>query len=408
MDLKEFDRRIMADCAPVFASIEETAAINRARVQDAFVKNRVSSAMFAPSTGYGYGDIGRDALDGLLADIVGAEDALCRAAFMSGTHALTVALFGLLRPGMRLLSAVGEPYDTLQTVISKPGVGSLTEFGVECRFVPTAGTRPDLEAIAREAKGADVVLVQRSRGYSLRDTLTLPDIAAVCRAIRAGNPNAVILCDNCYGEFVEADEPLSAGADLIVGSFLKNIGGAIAQTGGYIAGRKEYVALCEHRLTAPGTGRVLGSVPQGHREMFLGLYFAPSVVEQALKSAVYCSRMCELLGYPVVPAYNARRGDIVDAISLGSEEAVTLFCRAIQSLSPIDSFAVPEGYPMPGYGCDVIMASGSFTNGSSIELSCDAPLREPYVLYLQGGIHLDYARRAFLLAAEKLEAAKNR
>lgn len=398
--LKQLDSQALADCADFFKKTEDIARFNRGKVQDAFVKNRVSGSMFAPSTGYGFGDVGRDALDTLFADIVGAEDSLCRAAFLSGTHALTVALFGLLRPGMTLMSAVGEPYDTLQTVISRKGVGSLADFGVKYRETPAKGGRPDLEAIYSDAKLADVVLVQRSRGYSSRDTLTIKDISEIAKAVHEANPSAVLFCDNCYGEFTDYSEPTSVGADLMAGSFIKNPGGAIAQTGGYIAGRHDLVELCANRLTAPGTGRELGCVPHGHREMYMGIYFAPSVVEQAIKSSVYAARLFELMGYAVSPRYDSPRGDIVTAISLRSQKKVVDFCNAVQSLSPVDSFASPEGFPMPGYDCDVVMASGSFTNGSSIELSCDAPLREPFTVYLQGGIHLDYSRRALLKAAE--------
>lgn len=398
-NIEALDRRALTECEAEFRAIEATERRNREKIQDAFAKNRVSSAMLAGSTGYGFGDVGRDTLDRLFADIVGAEDSLCRAAFMSGTHALTVALFGLLRPGMTLLSAVGEPYDTLATVIGKRGVGSLADFGVKYIENPTDGVRPDMAGLEKAAPLADVVLVQRSRGYSSRDTLTVADIGEICKVIRRANPKAVILCDNCYGEFTDVTEPCSVGADLIVGSLIKNAGGAVAETGGYIAGKAEYVQLCEHRLTAPGTGRELGCVPQGHRQMYLGLYMAPTAVEQALKSAVYASHLFSLMGYSVSPSPGAPRGDIVTAVSLESEAKVTSFCRAVQANSPVDSFAAPEGFPMPGYGCDVIMASGSFTNGSSIELSCDAPLREPYTVYFQGGIHFDYSRRALIAAA---------
>lgn len=398
--LQNLDSRALSDCAAIFKKTEDIASFNRAKVQDAFVKNRISGSMFAASTGYGFGDSGRDTLDTLFADIVGAEDSLCRASFLSGTHALTVALFGLLRPGMTLLSAVGEPYDTLQTVISREGVGSLADFGVKYMENPPKGCRPDLASLATAAKQADVVLVQRSRGYSSRDTLTIADIAEICSVVHSANPSAIVFCDNCYGEFTDYKEPVAVGADLMAGSFIKNPGGAIAQTGGYIAGRHDLVELCANRLTAPGTGRELGCVPHGHREMFMGIYFAPSIVEQAVKSSIYAARLFELMGYSVSPSYNSTRGDIVTAISLGTEKKVVDFCKAIQSLSPIDSFAAPEGFPMPGYDCDVVMASGSFTNGSSIELSCDAPLREPFTVYLQGGIHLDYSKRALLRAAE--------
>lgn len=398
--LKQLDGEVMRLCEPIFKEIEAVADRNRERVLDAFIENRVGAAMFAGSTGYGYGDSGRDALDRLFADIVLAEDALCRAQLLSGTHALTVALFGVLRPNDTLVSAMAEPYDTLKGVIGGEGVGSLAEFGVGYKECPLRDGRCDLNGLFELAKTASAVLVQRSRGYAERQALTVEDIGEICAFIKGANPRAVIIVDNCYGEFVEEREPLSVGADLIVGSLIKNAGGAVAPCGGYIAGKANLVELCANRMTAPGTGRELGCVLSGLRELYEGLYFAPSVVEQALKTAVYAACLFERLSLAVSPRYGEKRGDIVTAITIGDEKRLIDFCGAIQQNSPVDSFAAPEPWDMPGYDCKVIMAAGGFTNGSSIELSCDAPLRAPYTAYLQGGVHLTYSKRALLAAAK--------
>lgn len=401
------DARAISDCAPYFEKIEAIKRENCMKVQAAFAKNRVALADFAGSTGYGFGDAGRDKLDRLFADIVGAPDALCRAHFLSGTHAITVALFAVLRPGDTLLYAVGEPYDTLKTVISSKGTGSLADFGVKFVCCPLKDNRPDLRGIAEMSKTANVVMIQRSRGYSDRDALTIDEIAEIAAAARSANPDIIVMADNCYGEFCETREPCAAGVELMAGSLIKNPGGAIACCGGYVAGSERLVELCANRLTAPGTGRELGCVPGGHRETYLGLYLAPAVTAEALKTSVYASRLFELLGARVTPSYSAPRSDIVTVLRLGNRERLCAFCAAIQGGSPVDSFAVPEPWEMPGYGCEVVMAAGAFTNGSSIELSCDAPLREPYDVYLQGGIVFDYARAAVMSAAHSVFGAEN-
>lgn len=403
--LGQLDSRVLSLCGPALARIEDIQQHNQLKVLSAFIQNRVGAQHLAGSTGYGYGDIGRDTLDRVFADAVGAEDALCRIHFMSGTHALAVALFGVLRAGDTLLSVTGTPYDTLAGVIGTADKkeGSLQEFGVAYRQLELKDGLPDLAAIEHEAPRAKVVYIQRSRGYSGRKALSCADIGAVAEAAKKANPDVIVMVDNCYGEFTEKTEPVSHGADLIAGSLIKNPGGGIAETGGYIAGRADLVELCGHRLTAPGTGREIGSAPGGLRNLYLGLYLAASVTAEALKSAVYAAALFEQLGCAVSPRYDEPRTDIITAIELGSEPRLSALCRAIQAHSPVDSFAVPEAWDMPGYDSKVIMAAGAFTCGSSIELSCDAPVKPPYTAYLQGGISFTASRYALLKAAEALQ-----
>ena len=408
-EYEQLDGKIMSRCAESFAHIDAVKEYNQLKVLKAFTQNRVGAQHLGSSTGYGYGDIGRDLLDRVFADIVGAEDALCRASFMSGTHTLTVTLFGLLRPGETLLAACGAPYDTLHSVIAKSegrALGSLGDFGVGYDEVPLKDGEPDLEGIAEKAKNARVVLVQRSRGYASRRALTCADIERIASTVKTATPNAIVMVDNCYGEFLEKTEPVQHGADIMVGSLIKNPGGAIAQTGGYIAGRAEYVEMCANRLTAPGTGREIGCNPGGLRELWLGLYLAPGIVAEALKSSRYASVLFDSLGYEVNPGPDDEQGDIITAITLHSPQALESICAALQSCSPIDSSAVPEAWEMPGYEDKVIMASGSFTCGSSIELSGDAPMRKPYTAYCQGGISLAASRLAYLKAAQLIGPRK--
>ncbi len=409
-EMTALDREVMAQCAPVFAQIEAVRDYNQLRVLKAFTDNGVGAQHLGGSTGYGYGDIGRDLLDRVFAQIVGAQDALCRAQFLSGTHALTVALFGLLRTGDTLLAATGRPYDTLAGVIGlgEEKFGSLAEFGVRYDEVSLVDGEPDLAEIERRAAGAKVVHIQRSRGYSARRAFRCADIERIAAAAKRGNPDAIVFVDNCYGEYIETAEPLAAGADLIVGSLIKNPGGAIAETGGYIAGRSDLVELCAHRLTAPGTGRELGCTPQGLRNLWLGIYLAPTVTAEALKSAVYCAALFERIGCAVSPRFDEPRGDIITTVQMDGEAGLTALCRAIQASSPIDSFAAPEAWEMPGYDSRVIMAAGAFTNGSSIELSCDAPIRPPYLAYVQGGTTLAASRLAFLRAAKAVRGLDGR
>ncbi len=396
-------------CAPIFEDIERRAEYAQMKVQKAFYDNRVSEAHFAPTTGYGYGDIGRETADKVFAQIMGAEDAIIRHNFVSGTHALSVALFGVLRPGDLMLSLSGLPYDTLQGVIGirNAGSGSLKDFGVryeELSLLPD-GT-PDYEEIAKQAGRARVCYIQRSRGYALRPSLTIEVIERMCQTVRAANPKAIIMVDNCYGEFVEDKEPTQVGAHLIIGSLIKNPGGGIARTGGYIAGRSDLVTLCADRLTTVGTGREVGCTLGNTREVLMGLFFAPNVVASAQKTAVLTARLFADLGFDVYPTFDQPRTDIIQAVTLVTPERVKAFCGGIQKGSPVDSFAVPEPWDMPGYEDPVIMAAGAFTMGASIELSADAPMREPYAVWMQGGLTYYSAKLGILLAADAVRACR--
>ena len=403
-ELCELDQKIMAKCSDSIKRCDDVRDEMQLRVLKAFTDHRIGAQHFAATTGYGYGDIGRDALDEVFAQVVGAEDALCRPHFLSGTHALTVALFGILRNGDTLLAATGRPYDTLLPVIGLEGegYGSLMEYGVRYDEVPLIDGEPDYEGIAAKAKDATVIHIQRSRGYESRRAFSVDDIDKISRTAKAVNPDVIIFVDNCYGEFCDTSEPVTHGADLIAGSLIKNGGGGIAPTGGYIAGRTDLVEKCAHRLTAPGTGRELGSNPSGYREFFLGLYFAPSTTCEAKKSSIYAAALFDELGYKAVPAYDEPRNDIITSLEFGNQEDLVKLCEAVQAASPIDSFATPVAEEMAGYSDKIIMAAGAFTQGSSIELSCDGPLREPYVAYAQGGLSLTASRYAYLSAAQKM------
>lgn len=390
-----------------FDRIDAIAEENTQKVLAAFQKHRVAESYFAGTTGYGYDDIGRDKLDEIFAEIFGTEDALVRIGFVNGTHAITAALFGALRPGDVLVSAVGAPYDTLLGVIGvvDKGPGSLKEYGVGYRQVElTADNQPDLAGLSSAVKepGVKAVLIQRSKGYSTRSSLSVDEIGAMCALIRAANPDASILVDNCYGEFVETREPTEAGADLVVGSLIKNPGGGLAPTGGYIAGRRDLVEAAAMRLTAPGIGRECGSTLGNNRSLYQGLFLAPHTTAQAVKTAVFAARMMELLGYRTEPASDAVRHDIIQMLHFGSPEPLKKFCRGIQFGAPVDSYVTPEPWDMPGYDCQVIMAAGAFIQGASIELSCDAPMREPYTAYLQGGLTYESGKAGVMLAVEKL------
>lgn len=390
-----------------FDRIDAIAEENTQKVLAAFQKHRVAESYFAGTTGYGYDDIGRDKLDEIFAEIFGTEDALVRIGFVNGTHAITAALFGALRPGDVLVSAVGAPYDTLLGVIGvvDKGPGSLKEYGVGYRQVElTADDRPDLAGLSAAVKepGVKAVLIQRSKGYSTRSSLSVDEIGAMCALIRAANPDASILVDNCYGEFVETREPTQAGADLVVGSLIKNPGGGLAPTGGYIAGRRDLVEAAAMRLTAPGIGRECGSTLGNNRSLYQGLFLAPHTTAQAVKTAVFAARMMELLGYRTEPASDAVRHDIIQMLHFGSPEPLKKFCRGIQFGAPVDSYVTPEPWDMPGYDCQVIMAAGAFIQGASIELSCDAPMREPYTAYLQGGLTYESGKAGVMLAVEEL------
>ena len=392
--------------AQKFAEIDANAAYNGEKVLAAFIKNRVSEPCFYGSTGYGYGDIGRETLDKVYAQVLDAEDALVRHTFVSGTHALSVALFGVLRPGDKLLAVTGKPYDTLEEVIGISGTsgnGSLMDYGVEYGEVPlTTGGLPDLDAIAQAVPGAKVAYIQRSRGYSLRPAYTVEQLKEIVQTVRRVSPDTIVMVDNCYGDFVQRREPTSVGADLIIGSLIKNAGGSIAQTGGYIAGRKDLVELCSYRLTCVGMGKEVGCPLHQNKEMFLGLFFAPDVVANALKTAAFAAELFRLMGFDSYPALSETRGDIITDIRFGTPELLPAFCQGVQKGAPVDAFVTPEPWDMPGYTSQVIMAAGAFTMGASIELSADAPMREPYAVWMQGGITYASGRIGILLAAQEM------
>ncbi|MBQ4105484.1 MAG: methionine gamma-lyase family protein [Clostridia bacterium] len=404
--VRDASDKALTMCREQFQKIDEIRGYNQIKMLKAFQEARVSESMFGGSSGYGYGDRGRDALDEVYAYAFDAEDALVRHNFVSGTHALTVALFGVLRPGDVMLSVASTPYDTLRGAIGIDSdySGSLKDFGVIYKEVDlkSDGTL-DYEAIEKEiAQKPRMVYIQRSRGYELRPSLLFEDIKRICEITRRVSPESVIMLDNCYGEFVELESPHKCGVDLMAGSMIKNPGGAIARTGGYISGRRDLVEQAAFRLTTPGTGKELGATLDTVREMFLGAYNAPHITGEAMKTAVFSAALFELLGYEVTPRYNEDRGDIIQVLKLSSDTELVEFCRGIQAASPVDSFVVPEPSDMPGYDCQVVMASGAFTLGSSIELSCDAPLRPPFAVWLQGAHNFDAGRLGIMLAAQRV------
>ncbi len=404
--VKDLGRKAQADLWEQFARIDEIAEENTRKVLGAFQTHRVAEGDFAGTTGYGYDDIGRDKLDKIYADIFGTEAALVRIGFVNGTHAITAALFGALHPGDVLLSAVGAPYDTLLGVIGvvDKGPGSLKDYGIEYRQVDLLDNKPNLQGMAEAARDQRVkaVLIQRSRGYATRASLSVKEIGEMCAAIRAVNPGVSILVDNCYGEFVELLEPTQVGADLVVGSLIKNPGGGLAPTGGYLAGRKDLIDAAAMRLTAPGIGGECGSTLGNNRLLYQGLFMAPHTVAQALKTAVFGARVMELLGYRAEPASHEVRHDIIQMFHFGQPDKLKKFCKGIQAGAPVDSYVTPEPWDMPGYDCQVIMAAGAFTQGASIELSCDAPMRKPYTAYMQGGLTYESGKAGILLAVEEL------
>lgn len=401
------DTEILEKCRERFSDIDDITEYCQLKVLSAFIKNGVSEAAMAGSTGYGYDDRGRETLERVMAQAMGAEDALMRHNFVSGTHTLTVALFGLLRPGDKILSLTGRPYDTIIGVfgIDEKTDGSLADFGVKYRqaeLLPD-GT-PDIAKIKAMLKADKykMAYIQRSRGYSTRPSLTVENIEKLCKAVREVSPDSIIMVDNCYGEFTEKKEPCDVGADIVAGSLIKNPGGGIAPTGGYIAGRHDLVEKCAARLTCPGVGREVGATLGHSRELYMGLFAAPHVVGEAMKTAVYASALFEDLGFEVTPRYDEKRGDIIQCVTLGTKEGLVAFCQGMQSGAPVDSFVVPEPWDMPGYDDPVIMAAGAFTLGASIELSADGPLREPYAAWMQGGLNFHSARAGVLLAAQKM------
>ena len=389
-----------------FARIDAVAEENSARVLAAFQNHRVADGYFAGTTGYGYDDQGRDKLDEIYAQLFGTEAALVRIQFVNGTHAIACALFGALKAGDVLVSAVGAPYDTLLGVIgaADKGHGSLADYGVEYRQVELVNDQPDLEGMAKAVADPTVkaVLIQRSKGYATRASLSVAEIGEMCRIIKGANPKVSILVDNCYGEFVEPLEPTHVGADLVVGSLIKNPGGGLAPTGGYIAGRRDLVEGAAMRLTVPGIGGECGCTLGQNRLLYQGLFLAPHTVAQALKTAVFAAKVMELLGYETEPHSSAVRHDIIQMIHMKEPEALKKFCKGIQFGAPVDSYVTPEPWDMPGYDCQVIMAAGAFIQGASIELSADAPMRPPYTVYLQGGLTFESGKLGVLLAVQEL------
>ena len=402
-EVYDLAQRAEIRAAEQFAVLEEISRENTYRVMDAFQCNRVSESCFAGTTGYGYDDLGRETLEKIYAQVFGAEAALVRTQFVNGTHALTCALFALCRPGEKILAASGKPYDTLHKAIGVSGdeFGSLRFYGIGYSQVElSADGGPDIPAIldALEDETIKAVILQRSIGYGTRRALSIAEIRSVCEAVKTKNPNVTVFVDNCYGEFTETLEPTHVGADLMAGSLIKNPGGGLAPTGGYIAGRKELVERAANRLTTPGIGGECGSTLGNSRLMFQGFFMAPHTVLQALKTAVFAASIMEELNIPSFPRYNEPRSDIIQRIALGSPEKMKAFCRGIQAGAPVDSFVTPEPYPMPGYDDEVIMAAGAFVQGSSIELSCDGPMREPYNVYLQGGLTYESGRLGIMMA----------
>lgn len=391
-----------------FSAIDEITEFNQQKVLSAYIRHQVSETHFIPTTGYGYGDRGRDALDEILADIMGAEDALIRHSIVSGTHAIAIGLFAILRPGDTLLAVTGAPYDTLEKVIghNEPSAGSLAEYGVNYAQVELNSEQlPDIPAIiaALESdKTVKMVHIQRSRGYNTRPSLTIDWIEKIIKAVRSVREDVVVFVDNCYGEFVEKREPNEVGADLIAGSLIKNPGGGIAENGGYLCGTKECIEQCSYRMTTPGLGREVGASLGHNRSLYMGLFQAPHVVGEALKTAVYAAALFSSLGFDVSPAVNEQRADIIQTILLRNSENLIAFCQGMQKGAPVDAYVVPEPWDMPGYTSQVIMAAGAFTMGASIELSADAPLREPFAAYMQGGLNYHSGKIGVLLAAQSM------
>ena len=402
----ELTKKAEKEVKPVFEKIEEIEEYNTMKVLRAFQDQHIAEVHFGSTTGYGYGDIGRDTIEKVFAQVLGAEDALVRTQIISGTHALTVALFAFLRPNDTMLSITGKPYDTLDEVIGIiPNNSSLKAFGVKYEQIELMDNNFDIEKIQQRVSRHDVKLIeiQRSRGYASRKTIRIEQIEQVIKKIREVDKDVIIMIDNCYCELVTKQEPLAVGADIIVGSLIKNLGGGIAPNGGYIAGRTDLVELAAQRLTAPGLGKEVGPSLGINRSFLQGLYMAPTVVASSLKTAVLASKILEDLGYRLDPTYDELRSDIVQTIEFGNAPDLIAYCQGIQMGSPIDSNSVPEPWDMPGYSDPVIMAAGSFTQGSSIELSCDGPIRPPYLAFMQGGLTYSYGKLGVMKAIQNIK-----
>ena len=396
----------------IFENIDRICQINTERVLASFRNNRVSEAMLHGTTGYGYDDRGRDVLDAIFAEVFGAEDALVRHTFVSGTHTLSTALFGVLRPGDTILSVTGQPYDTLcETfgITGQAGNGSLKDFGVNYKEIDLdENGEPQIELMKKmieEDPSVKLVFMQRSRGYTARQTLTIEQIENVAKSAKSVR-DVIVFTDNCYGEFVREKEPTAVGVDLMAGSLIKNPGGGLARTGGYICVRKDLVELCAYRMTAVGIGKECGATLDELRVMFQGFFMAPHIVAQALKTAVYAAKKMADAGFTVSPRYDEQREDIIQTVTFGNAEDLLAFCRGIQHGSPVDAFVTPEPWAMPGYDCDVVMAAGGFISGSSIELSADAPVKDPYIAYMQGGLTFESGKVAVDMALKYILESK--
>ena len=407
-ELLELANEVEKEITPIFDKIQKISEKNSFKVIQAFQENNLSEMHLQSSTGYGIDEPGRNKIEDIYSTIFKSEDSLVRVQLISGTHALAVTLFALLRPGDTMLSITGAPYDTLQTVIGngkEVSKSSLKAFGINYEQIELENNEFAIEKIQERLKEKDIKLVeiQRSRGYSTRKSLTIEKIEKAIKAIREVNSEVIIMVDNCYGEFVQEKEQIEIGADLAVGSLMKNLGAGIATSGAYITGKKKLIELCSERLTSPGIGKEIGPSLNQNPLLLKGLFFAPSVVASSLKTAVFASRMLEKLGYTVEPKYNEERADIVQTIALGSEEKLVKFCQGIQMGSPIDSHVIPEPSDMGGYEDKVIMAAGTFTQGSTIELSCDGPIREPFIAYMQGGLTYEYGKYGILKAINEMK-----
>lgn len=404
--LIELKKQVLAESQPMFERIDSIAEANTLKVLDAMRECQVGESHFNTTSGYAYSDVGRMKADELFAKVFGAERALVRTQFVSGTHTLATVLFGILRPGDKLLSITGAPYDTMQTVIgyASESKGSLKEFGIKYDELDMVDGKVDMAGIeGKLTPDTKMVLIQRSRGYSMRDPLSIDDIEAICAEVHRIKPDCVCFVDNCYGEFVDTREPVQVGADIMAGSLIKNPGGGIALTGGYICGKDELVELASYRMTSPGMGDELGASLANNRMIFQGFFMAPHVVAQAIKGAVFAAGLFSKLGYKTLPLPTDVRGDIIQAVQLDTPENLIAFCGGIQKYSPVDSFAAPEPWDMPGYEDQIIMAAGTFVQGASIELSADGPMRAPYNVYMQGGVTFEHAVIGIMGAAQAIE-----
>ena len=404
-ELEELSTKVEKDVENIFRKIDETCTKNSLKVLQAFQNNEIAEMHFGSTTGYGYGDIGRDTIEKVFAEVLNAEDSLVRSQFISGTHALTVTLFALLRPGDTLISITGKPYDTLDEVIGiKENPSSLKSYSINFEQIDLVNNEFDYEKIEKRLKEGNVkvIEIQRSKGYSTRKSITIDKLEKVIKIIKNINKDIIIMIDNCYCEFVTTKEPLEVGADIIVGSLIKNLGGGLAPNGAYVAGRKDLINLVAERLTAPGEGKEVGPTLGINKSILQGLFMAPSAVASSLKTAVFASKMLEELGYNVEPKFDEERADIVQNIIFNDKEKLIKYCQGIQMGSPIDSNSIPMPWDMPGYTDQVIMAAGSFTQGSSIELSCDGPIREPYIAFMQGGLTYEYGKLGVLKAIQNI------